>query len=55
MDIIFNFTHYDRNLIREQENEWAFHGYATSLQNDKEVEVNDGSKSFDITLEPILI
>lgn len=55
MDIIFNLTHYDKNLIREQENGWAFRGYAASLQNDEEVEVNDGSKPFDMALEPILI
>lgn len=55
MDIIFNFTHYDRNLIRDQLEEWRFRGYAASLQNDEEVEINDGSKPFDEDLEPILI
>lgn len=55
MDIIFNVTHYDRNLIRDQINEWSFRGYATSLQNDEEEEVNDGSKPFNMDLEPIII
>ena len=53
MDIIFNRTHYDRDIIREQLDEWRFRGYAASLQNDEEV--NDGSKPFDMDLEPIFI
>ena len=57
MDIIFNRTHYDRDIIREQLDEWRFRGYAASLQNeDKETKKNnDGSKDFDMDLEPILI
>lgn len=54
MDIIFNFTHYDRNLIRDQLEEWRFRGYVASLQNDEEVEINDGSKPFNADLEPVL-
>ena len=54
MDIIFNFMHYDRNLIRDQLEEWRFRGYVASLQNDEEVEINDGSKPFDADLEPVL-
>ena len=41
--------------IRDQLREWAVRGYATSLQNDEEEKVNDGSKDFDMALEPILI
>ena len=55
MDIIFNFTHYDRNIIRDQIRGECFRAQAASLQNDEEVEVNDGSKPFDMALEPILI
>lgn len=54
MDIIFNRTHYDEDIIRKQIDEQRLRGYAASLQNDEE-EVNDGSKPFDIDLEPILI
>ena len=42
------------NPIRDQLREWAVLAHATSLQNDEE-EVNDGSKPFDMALEPILI
>ncbi len=55
MNITSNLTHYDRNLIRDQLEEWRFRGYAASLQNDEEVEINDGSKPFNEDLEPILI
>lgn len=40
--------------IRDQLREWAVLAHAASLQNDEE-EVNDGSKPFDMALEPILI
>lgn len=43
--------------IRDQLREWAVRGYAASLQNeDKETkETNDGSKPFNMDLEPIII
>lgn len=45
------------NPINDQLREWAVRGYAASLQNeDKETKKNnDGSKDFDMDLEPILI
>lgn len=56
MDIIFNRTHYDTNIIRDQLREWAVRGECASLQNENEnEETNDGSKPFNMDLESILI
>ena len=41
--------------IRDQLREWAVRGWAASLQMSEDEETNDGSKPFDIALEPILI
>lgn len=55
MDIIFNVTHYDRNIIRDQIRGEAYRAVKASLQKDENEEVNDGSKPFNMDLEPILI
>ena len=43
--------------VRDQLREWAIHGFAASLQNEDKgtKETNDGSKPFNIDLEPIII
>lgn len=41
--------------INDQLREYRFHGYAASLQKDENEEVNDGSKPFNMDLEPIII
>ena len=41
--------------IRDQLREWAVRGWVASLQMSEDEETNDGSKPFDIALEPILI
>ena len=43
------------NPVNDQLREWAVRGYAASLQKNEDEEVNDGSKDFDMALEPILI
>ena len=40
--------------IRDQLREWAVHGSAASLQNEDKG-TNDGSKPFNMDLEPIII
>lgn len=55
MDIIFNVTHYDRNIIRDQIRGEAYRTVKASLQKDENEEVNDGSKPFNMDLEPIII
>lgn len=43
--------------IRDQLREWAVHGSVASLQNEDKgtKETNDGSKLFNMDLEPIII
>lgn len=41
--------------INDQLREYRFHEAAASLQKDENEEVNDGSKPFNMDLEPILI